>query len=83
MAWVTIESPLSLLVQNRLEVDQLKREAAIDRIKVRFGDLKKNSFLSKIQNRTSEKTGKKILRLSCKKSVKTQFLGVVVFPSHL
>ena len=37
MAWVTIENPLSLLVQHRLEVDQLKREASIDRIKVRFG----------------------------------------------
>ena len=40
------------------------------------------SFLSKIQNLTSEKTGKKILLLSCKKLVKTQFLGVVVFPSN-
>ena len=38
-------------------------------------------FLSKIQNLTSEKTRKKILLLSCKKLVKTQFLGVVVFPS--
>ena len=40
------------------------------------------TFLSKIQNRTSEKTEKKILLLSCKKLVKTQFLGVVVFPSN-
>ena len=40
------------------------------------------SFLSKIQNRTCEKTEKKILLLSCKKLVKTQFLGVVVFPSN-
>lgn len=40
------------------------------------------AFLSKIQNRTSEKTEKKILLLSCKKLVKTQFLGVVVFPSN-
>ena len=40
MAWVTIENPISLLVQNRLEVDQLKREASIDRIKVRFSVLK-------------------------------------------
>ena len=39
-------------------------------------------FLSKIQNLTSEKTRKKILLLSCKKLVKTQFLGVVVFPSN-
>ena len=42
----------------------------------------KFAFLSKIQNRTSEKTEKKILLLSCKKLVKTQFLGVVVFPSN-
>jgi hypothetical protein len=40
MAWVTIENPISLLVQHRLEVDQLKRESSIDRIKVRFSVLK-------------------------------------------
>ena len=39
------------------------------------------SFLSKIQNRISEKTRRKIILLSCKKFVKTQFLGVVEFPS--
>jgi hypothetical protein len=39
MSWVTIENPLGLLVQHRLEVDQLKREASVDRIKVRFGVL--------------------------------------------
>ena len=39
------------------------------------------TFLSKIQNRISEKTRRKIILLSCKKFVKTQFLGVVVFPS--
>ena len=44
--------------------------------------LLEKSFLSKIQNLTSEKTGKKILLLSCKKLVKTQLLGVVVFPSN-
>ena len=41
------------------------------------------SFLSKIQNRISEKTRRKIVLLSCKKFVKTQFLGVVEFPSIL
>ena len=40
----------------------------------------KNTFLSKIQNHTSEKTRKKILLLSCKKFVKTQFLGVQQSP---
>ena len=35
------------------------------------------SFLTKIQNRISEKTRKKIVLLSCRKIVKTQFLGVV------
>ena len=39
------------------------------------------SFLSKIQNHISEKSRRKIVLLSCKKSVKTQFLGVVEFPS--
>ena len=43
--------------------------------------LKQHTFLSKIQNRISEKTGRKIVLLSYKNSVKTQFLGVVVFPS--
>ena len=43
----------------------------------------KYSFLSKIQNRISEKTRRKIILLSCKKFVKTQFLGVVEFPSIL
>ena len=37
------------------------------------------SFLSKSQNHISEKTIRKIVLLSCKKFVKTQFLGVVVF----
>ena len=41
------------------------------------------SFLSKIQNRISEKTRRKIILLSCKKFVETQFLGVVEFPSIL
>ena len=40
-----------------------------------------NSFLSKIQNCISEKTRRKIILLSCKKFVKTQFWGVVEFPS--
>ena len=40
-----------------------------------------NTFLSKIQNCISEKTKRKIVLLSCKYSVKTQFLGVVEFPS--
>jgi hypothetical protein len=35
------------------------------------------SFLTKIQNRISEETRKKIVLLSFKKFVKTQFLGVV------
>ena len=39
------------------------------------------SFLTKIQNRICKKTRKKIVLLSCKKFVKTQFLGVVEFPS--
>ena len=39
------------------------------------------TFLSKIQNHISEKSRRKIVLLSCKKSVKTQFLGVVEFPS--
>jgi hypothetical protein len=39
------------------------------------------SFLTKNQNRISEKTTKEIVLLSCKKIVKTQFLGVVEFPS--
>ena len=43
----------------------------------------KISFLSKIQNRISETTRRKIILLSCKKFVKTQFLGVVEFPSIL
>ena len=48
----------------------------------KFGKkIRKFAFLSKIQNLTSEKTKKKILLLSCKKFVKTQFLGVVEFPS--
>ena len=34
------------------------------------------SFLTKIQNRISEKTRKKIVLLSCRNIVKTQFLGV-------
>ena len=34
------------------------------------------SFLTKIQNRISEKTRKKFVLLSCRKVVKTQFLGV-------
>ena len=42
---------------------------------------KEKSFLSKIQNCISEKTKRKIVLLSCKNSVKTQFLGVVEFPS--
>ena len=42
---------------------------------------KKLLFLTKIQNRISEKTTKKIVLLSFKKLVKTQFLGVVEFPS--
>ena len=41
------------------------------------------SFLSKIQNLVCEKTRRKIILLSCKKFVKTQFLGVVEFPSIL
>ena len=44
-------------------------------------DTNKDTFLTKIQNRISEKTRKKIVLLSCKKIVKTQFLGVVEFPS--
>ena len=44
-------------------------------------DLRTYSFLTKIQNRISEKTRKKIVFLSCRKIVKTQFLGVVGFPS--
>ena len=40
-----------------------------------------NTFLTKIQNYISEKTRKKIVLLSFKKFVKTQFLGVVEFPS--
>ena len=43
----------------------------------------KTSFLTKIQNRISDKTRKKIVLLSCKEFVKTQFLGVVEFPSIL
>ena len=43
----------------------------------------KSAFLSKIQNRISGKTGRKIVLLSCKNSVKTQFLGVVEIPSIL
>jgi hypothetical protein len=39
------------------------------------------SFLTKIQNRISEKTRKKTLLLSFKKFVKAQFLGAVEFPS--
>ena len=42
---------------------------------------KQNTFLSKIQNCISEKTRRKIVLLSCKNSVKEQFLGVVEFPS--
>ena len=45
-------------------------------------EIKKKTFLSKIQNRISEKTREKIVLLSCKNSVKTQFLGVVIFPSN-
>ena len=45
------------------------------------GRFNKNSFLSKIQNHISEKSRRKIVLLSCKNSVKTQFLGVVEFPS--
>ena len=41
----------------------------------------KMTFLTKIQNHISEKTRKKIVLLSFKKFVKTQFLGVVEFPS--
>ena len=41
----------------------------------------KKPFLTKIQNRISEKTRKKIVLLSCKKFVQTQFLGVAEFPS--
>ena len=41
------------------------------------------AFLSKIQNRISEKTRRKIILLSYQKFVKTQFLGVVEFPSIL
>ena len=44
-------------------------------------DFNQRSFLSKIQNRIGEKTRRKIVLLSCKKFVKTQFLGVVEFPS--
>ena len=40
-----------------------------------------NHIPGKIQNRISEKTRRKIVILSCKNSVKTQFLGVVEFPS--
>jgi hypothetical protein len=40
-----------------------------------------STFLTKIQNRISEKTRKKIVLLSFKQFVKTQFLGVVEFPS--
>ena len=40
--------------------------------------LHKCPFLTKIQNRISKKT---IVLLSCRKIVKTQFLGVVEFPS--
>ena len=39
------------------------------------------AFLTKIQNRISEKNRKKFFLLSFKKFVKTQFLGVVEFPS--
>ena len=39
------------------------------------------AFLTKIQTRISEKSRKKIIPLSCRKIVKTQFLGVVEFPS--
>ena len=39
------------------------------------------AFLSKIQNHISEKTRREIVLLSSKNSVKTQFLGVVEFPS--
>ena len=39
------------------------------------------TFLSKIQNHISEKTRRKIVLLSCKKIVKTQFLRVVECPS--
>ena len=61
---------------------QLQPEMLPCRLKLSVKQLYKQfSFLSKIQNLTSEKTRKKILLLSCKKLVKTQFLGVVVFPS--
>ena len=43
--------------------------------------LMQTAFQTKIQNCISEKTRKKIVFLSCKKVVKTQFLGVVEFPS--
>jgi hypothetical protein len=39
------------------------------------------TFLTKIQNHICEKTRKKIVLLSFKKFVKTQFLGVVEYPS--
>jgi hypothetical protein len=37
------------------------------------------SFLTKIQNRISKKTRKKIILLSCRKIVKTQFFGRISF----
>ena len=53
-----------------------------DFLKKYFPNLLENAFLSKIQNLTSEKTGTKILLLSCIILVKLQFLWVVVFPSN-
>ena len=43
--------------------------------------VQQTAFLSKIQNLISEKTKRKIILLSCKKFVKTQFSEVVEFPS--
>ena len=51
------------------------------RIMTEFLSKKQMTFLTKIQNRISEKNRKKIVLLSWKKFVKTQFLGVVEFPS--
>ena len=53
------------------------------RVSVRNNLLHSGTFLSKIQNHISEETRRKIILLSCKKFVKTQFLGVVEFPSIL
>jgi hypothetical protein len=66
---------------NLLHTYELKYKNVFTEPHITLQNVWQDPFLTKIQNRISEKTRKKIVLLSFKIFVKTQFLGVVEFPS--